>query len=102
VQLLKGQQIEFEATAILGKGKDHVKWSPGIAWYRYDIDEDNVEKPSGKEDPSEKGTSPNPDQQDFVFFVESFGQLSPSQMVDEALDIFEHKLDEFGQRLKDA
>ena len=35
VKLLKGQDIELEATAILGKGKEHVKWSPGIVWYTY-------------------------------------------------------------------
>jgi len=35
VKLLKGQDIELEATAILGKGKEHVKWSPGIVWYTF-------------------------------------------------------------------
>ncbi|MFC1754007.1 DNA-directed RNA polymerase subunit D [Thermoproteota archaeon] len=35
VKLLKGQGIEFEATAVLGRGKDHMKWSPGLAHYRY-------------------------------------------------------------------
>ena len=36
VKLLKGQEIEFEATAVLGQGKQHVKWSPGLAWYVYE------------------------------------------------------------------
>lgn len=31
-KLLKGQEIELEATAILGHGKDHVKFSPGLVW----------------------------------------------------------------------
>jgi DNA-directed RNA polymerase subunit D len=35
VKLLKGQLLELEATAILGKGKDHMKWSPAIAYYKY-------------------------------------------------------------------
>lgn len=35
VKLLKGQAIEFEATAVLGRGKDHMKWSPGLAYYKY-------------------------------------------------------------------
>jgi len=34
VKLLKGQKIELEATAILGKGKDHAKWSPGLVTYK--------------------------------------------------------------------
>ena len=32
-KLLKGQEIELEATAVLGKGKEHSKWSPGHVWY---------------------------------------------------------------------
>lgn len=35
VKLLKGQEVEFEATAILGRGKQHVKFSPCLAWYTY-------------------------------------------------------------------
>jgi DNA-directed RNA polymerase subunit D len=36
VKLLKGQEIELEATATLGQGKQHVKWSPCLAWYVYE------------------------------------------------------------------
>ncbi len=32
-KLLKGQELELEATAMLGKGKDHIKWSSGHVWY---------------------------------------------------------------------
>ena len=99
VKLLKGQNLEFEATAVLGRGKDHMKWSPGIAWYRYDIDEDNTVKNAGKADPAEKGQKINPDQSEFVFFVEPFGQLAPKQMVTEALNIFDEKLTEFISKL---
>ncbi len=35
-KLIKGQEIELEATAILGKGKKHVKFSPCLAWYTYE------------------------------------------------------------------
>jgi len=35
VKLLEGQELEIEATAILGVGKEHVKWSPGHTIYRY-------------------------------------------------------------------
>ena len=35
VKLLKGQELELEATAVLGKGKSHAKWSPGLVWYTY-------------------------------------------------------------------
>lgn len=35
VKLTKGQELELEATAQLGKGKEHVKWSSGIMYYKY-------------------------------------------------------------------
>ena len=34
VKLLKGQQLELEATAVLGKGKVHSKWSPCLVYYK--------------------------------------------------------------------
>lgn len=35
VKLLKGQELEFQATAILGRGKNHAKWSPAHVWHMY-------------------------------------------------------------------
>ena len=35
VKLLKGQELEFEATAILGTSRQHVKFAPCLAWYSY-------------------------------------------------------------------
>jgi DNA-directed RNA polymerase subunit D len=34
VQLLAGQEIEVEATAVMGYGKNHAKWSPCLAYYK--------------------------------------------------------------------
>ncbi|MBW2968711.1 DNA-directed RNA polymerase subunit D [Candidatus Woesearchaeota archaeon] len=34
-KLLKGQEIELEATAILGQGKQHTKFSPALVWYKH-------------------------------------------------------------------
>tara|TARA_Y100000294_G_C8558645_1_gene338146 strand:- start:1588 stop:2379 length:792 start_codon:yes stop_codon:yes gene_type:complete len=36
VKLLSGQEIELIATAVLGKGKDHAKFSPGLAIYKHE------------------------------------------------------------------
>lgn len=35
VKLIKGQEVEILATAILGTGKEHAKWSPCLAYYKY-------------------------------------------------------------------
>ncbi len=35
VELLKGQQIELEAVAVLGKGKVHAKWVPAHVYYKH-------------------------------------------------------------------
>lgn len=35
VKLLKGQELELEATAVLGRGAVHAKWSPCLAYYKY-------------------------------------------------------------------
>ena len=49
VKLIKGQEIEFEATAKLGIGKEHMKWSPCLAYYHYypiiEVSADNVKNP---------------------------------------------------------
>lgn len=34
-QLEKDQEIELVATAVLGTGREHAKWSPGHAWYTF-------------------------------------------------------------------
>jgi DNA-directed RNA polymerase subunit D len=34
VELFKDQKLKLEATAVLGKGKDHAKFSPGLFFYK--------------------------------------------------------------------
>lgn len=50
VKLLEGQELELEATAILGLGKEHAKWSPCLAYYK-ELANINIEKqPDNKEE----------------------------------------------------
>ena len=133
VRLLKNQHLELEATAVLGQGKVHMKWSPGHAHYNYEP------KITVKHDPqklSEVGDNYPPQifgedgkidrnlintpalvdacdgvcddlvkveriDNSFVFNVESFGQLEPKKMVQEAVKIFQEQIEEFTDQIKE-
>src|SRR3989344_2893534 len=74
--LQKTQKLEFEAVAILGQGKQHAKFSPCLAYYTTENDKD------------------------FMFFIESFGQLTALEILENAISIFDGKLDDFENGLK--
>ena len=136
VKLLKGQTLELEATAVLGKGKQHAKWSPCHVYYKYrpiieivgevknpeaiiEIDHNNIFEIKDKKlvvnkdkvldcdlslDFSEidKNVKMSASDKDFVFYVESFGQLSCKEILNKAVEIFDEQLDEFVEELKKA
>lgn len=128
VQLLKGQELELECTAVLGRGKDHIKWSPGLAWYGSEptitINQDKVNKElyppqifdkSGKAD-KKLITGPMVDAVDgvsdaikveysttnFMLSVEPWGQLSARETVMTALEILGKTFTEFETKLGEA
>ena len=76
VKLTEKQSVKLEAIAELGFGKDHVKWQAGLASY---------EIVGGNK---------------FNFFVESYGQLTPKEMVVEAFKIFNEKISKLEKELK--
>lgn len=136
VKLLKGQELEFEATAVLGQGKNHMKWSPCIAWYKHkpiiEIDEKkctNAEAVAqscpvsvfdvkdGKlvinktnylkctlsnscvdlaENNSVKVTQ---SEDEFIFSLEPWGQLSAPEILSSATDQFRDLLKELDEKL---
>ena len=131
VELLEGQNIEFIAKAILGRGKKHAKWSPGIAYYKdmtlVEIKEDKVgvkkiikpfiEEANGKikvidyENPDTEFTPEimkkvknkvefKPNKEDFIFYIEPWGQLSPKQILEKAVENLNEKVDDFRKLLK--
>ena len=130
VKLLKNQNLELEAKAILGKGKDHMKFSPGLAYYhnKYKV---NVKQKdpgafknkyppqifdsSGKIDVklinsiqlidacknvNSEIIEVKEEKDNFEFHVESWGQLEIKETFSEAIKIFEEKLDSFEKELK--
>ena len=136
VKLLKGQSLELEAIAVLGRGKGHIKWSPCHAYYKYrpiieitgevknpeaiiEVDHNNIFEIKDRKlvvnkdrvlecdlslDFSEidKNVKVTARDTDFVFYFESFGQLSCKEIVNKAIDIFDEQLDDFVEELKKA
>jgi len=133
VKMLKGQEIELEATAVLGKGRIHSKWSPGWVFYKayplikinkdceeaakvcpvgvFDfkkgkltVNEENHLKChlcNACVDACPKGAIEIDDSKtDFIFTVESFGQLEPTEMVKTAVEIMKKKTSQFVKLLK--
>jgi DNA-directed RNA polymerase subunit D len=133
-KLLKGQKIELEATAAMGQGKDHAKWSPGhVAYKGYPKIELNTKGESCEEaaikcpvkvfefkkgkltianplnchfcnacvDICPDGIKVEESKTDFIFNIESWGQLEPKEIVKEAVSRFQQKTDEFVKLLKE-
>jgi DNA-directed RNA polymerase subunit D len=131
VKLLEGQELRLEATAVLGVGRSHAKWSAGHAFYRK-VPSITIKNPSnvacaqacptgtlvekggktvltdektcilcmacvdvdhGKSVEVVPGT-------DFLFKLESWGQLEPSEIVEKSLDVYNAQLKEFEQLVK--
>ncbi|MEM4756398.1 MAG: DNA-directed RNA polymerase subunit D [Candidatus Woesearchaeota archaeon] len=118
VKLTEGQELECEATAILGRGYEHAKWSPGHIYYKAypqvvmgkNANPDAVVKKypkvftlSGKTlkiaDPllvseaveefcSEHDITISHDSDDIIMVIESFGQLSHKEMLSQAIQQF--------------
>src|SRR3989344_1440873 len=95
VTLLKDKELVLEATAVLGKGKDHMKFSPGLCYY--------VNAPVEFKDLNDlKSEDSEISKENFVFFIESWGQLTPKQMFDESMDILDKNLAEFSKKIEKA
>lgn len=135
-KLLKGQSLECEGFAVLGQGKTHIKFSPGLMYYNYypkvtinnnkaklekfkeqypsvifndkgEIDEDIInkfiEKPSladACEGICDDLLKIERNENNIIFYLESFGQLKPKEIVYSALDRMDIKLEQFKKELK--
>lgn len=79
VELAENGKIEVEATAILGRGKNHAKWQAANASYSYEKGEDT-----------------------FTFNVESVSGLDPRTIVTQAVEQLQHDVDDFDETLQEA
>ncbi|MFH0836304.1 MAG: hypothetical protein V1834_04030 [Candidatus Micrarchaeota archaeon] len=90
-KLVKGQKLRLEATAVIGTGKKHAKFQSALA--SFGSAEDYKER---KDD----ALKPQLKQGDFVFFVESFNNLSARQQLNRALETVESELTVLEKELK--
>jgi DNA-directed RNA polymerase subunit D len=135
VKLLKGQRLELEATAQLGKGKDHSKFTPALAYYQnypiiefkskitnpeqvvascpvnvFELKKDEIAIIKDNHlkchlcqacvDASKGAVQVTPSETEFIFNIESWGQLAPRDILKEAVKILTNKLDDFNKELK--
>jgi DNA-directed RNA polymerase subunit D len=126
VELLEGQELELIATAVMGQGKVHAKWSPANIYYSYEpIIEVNSPKDISKFPPQvikngkiDKSLINTPELVDactgvsdevkvtykkdsFILTVESFGQLPSEEILVEVTNQFNTQLDELSKLIKE-
>jgi DNA-directed RNA polymerase subunit D len=77
-ELFENQEIDLEATAQLGTGREHAKWQGAVVGYK-------VEE-------NKKDT--------FVFNVESISGIEVDRIVSKSAEILETKFDDFGKAIK--
>ncbi len=137
VILAKDQQLELAAQAILGKGKEHAKFSPGLVFYnsypiieskgelpkelikicplkaikeekgkvkidplKCDLCEACVEEYRNKEKTKAKYTLKiSPSETDFIFTVESWGQLSPKEILIDSVKTLDKNLNNLSKQI---
>lgn len=132
VKLDENQEVEFEAMAIMGKGKKHAKWTPGIVSYYHEpiikINNPSPDKNTREKYPSEifngtkidaakistpelldaiEGVDDNvividKKKDSFVFVAESFGMISPKEMLTRGIVELTGMLDEMQKEVKRA
>jgi len=123
VKLIAKQKIELQMTAILGRGKEHAKWASGWAWYygwpefktssNSQLDEctktgalekkgsnltiKNILKWNGATEQICENNNVEVDysEKDLVFNLESCGQLSCKEILNQTIEILNNKVEEF-------
>lgn len=130
VKLLKDQEIELEATAILGEGSTHAKFSPALVYYQgypeFTIKSTtkdvakvcpvNILKFDGKkisvtdvpacilckacEDADPENVQVGGSAKKFILTVESWGQREAKDILTAAVEVIEQKVDVFEGEVK--
>lgn len=117
VILDKDQEIELVANANLGKGIEHTKYSPGLIFYRHNIDDeildfvhidDEGKVNYDKRELKDKQVSEEIANKikklsvvnELVFNIESWGQIEVKKIFTESIDVLDKNLSELGKVAK--
>jgi len=117
VILEKGQEVEMVCNARLGKGVEHIKYSPGLVFYKNNIDNDilnfvyvdedgNIEykedelKNKGVSEDQIKKIKSVKEAKELEFNIESWGQFEAKDIFSKSIDIIESNLNELGKTVK--
>lgn len=111
------QELEIIAEARVGKGIEHIKYSPGLVFFKHNIDSELIDFVSVDENGKvnfhegelkEKNVPEEivdkikklKEMNELVFEIESWGQIKPKDIFLRAIDVLEDNLDELGKELK--
>lgn len=117
VILDKEQEVEMVCNARLGKGVEHIKYSPGLIFYKHNVDRDVLDFVSideeGKvkydeEELKNKGVSSEQmnkiksvsEVKELEFDIESWGQMDVKDIFLKAIDALDDNLKELGKGVK--
>jgi len=111
------QEVELVAEARLGKGIDHIKHSPGLIYYKHNLDEEildfvNIDE-EGKisideedlkaKDLTEEQTNKikkAKDSTELIFNIESWKQIEVKEIFSKAIEALNQNLDELSKAVK--
>ena len=115
VILDEGQEFEVIANAKLGKGIEHIKYSPGLVYYKHNLDEDvlnvvyvDAEGKINYDEEDLKGISEEivenvkkvKGNDELIFEIESWGQLDSKDIFLKAIDALSGNLKELEKSVK--
>ena len=117
VSLEKDQEVEVVCNAKLGKGVDHIKHSPGLMFYKHNLDEDILDfvyiDNEGKVSYDEGELKQKGFDEDYIkkikgvkeatelwLNIESWGQLDVKDIFLNAIDVLDENLKELGKSVK--
>ena len=93
----KDQALEFVATAKMGRGVDHAKFSPGIIYYRYSED---LEKEDDESFKKITESAKKDAKKEITMFVESWGQITAKEIFMDSITMLNKEIKMLIKNLK--